>query len=76
MVETQLCKLRGTSDTFVGSAYFIIILLKNKFSSISSTPSVHADYSSEIPGYKLYDHRTTTHTAVIQYTKYTTVTIM
>ena len=26
MVETQLCKLRGTSDTFVGSAYFIIIL--------------------------------------------------
>ena len=26
MVETQLCKLRGTSDTFVRSAYFIIIL--------------------------------------------------
>ena len=26
MVETQRCKLRGTSDTFVGRAYFIIIL--------------------------------------------------
>ena len=28
------------------------------------------------PRYKLYDHRTTTHTAMIQYTKYTTVTMM
>ena len=28
------------------------------------------------PRYKLYDHRTTTHTAMIQYTMHTTVTMM
>ena len=30
MVETQLCKLRGTSDTFVGRAYSIFHFLKTR----------------------------------------------
>ena len=32
MVETQLCKLRGTSDTFVGRAYY---KKKKKIPSVS-----------------------------------------
>ena len=37
MVETQLCKLRGTSDTFVGRAYSISFIM----SCVSTKPTIY-----------------------------------
>ena len=50
MVEQQLCKLRGTSDTFVGRVYYIFDLLYGVVVlSIFPWLSSVAHYSGELP---------------------------